>query len=859
MKKLILLLIASMFLISSTSAAVPIFIEHTIGSSPSINNVEDAVIIDFDGDGDLDIITASQNSDEITWWNNTGDNITFIDVLILNDANTDQVNALIVLDFDGDGDLDIVYGARGEDRIAWLENDGSNTSFTDNEICESGNDCDEVRDIQVIDFDGDGDYDILGAMTRDDEINLFTNDGSNTSFTVTTVLSGANLDQVRRIQIVDFDSDNDYDIFYTSWQENRVAVGVNDGSNTSFTDTQICESNSLCENPQGFIVIDFDKDGDYDVVTSGSNDDQLLWFENDGSNSSWIRHLVASGGGAVDDTREVDVIDYNHDGYNDIVAASFTDDRLGVWINDGDNLAFTETLIVDSGTTANGAFFVKAVDFDGDNDYDFFLSSHSTDRFAWWETNESRPTFTNLSVVTSIVAAGGTVNITVNNETDKFNETIFLYCDATNRPVSSNTDCTGGTTSSAPPYNVDCLFTASTTESNYTEFCKVYDGFFYSNISNITYEVDATAPTTSVTSVAQDTAIAYYDTVNDALTEILVEGEASMVCRWSSSDLAYSGMSNACTITGSQGNCSINDVGSEGTQTRYIACQDQAGNGQNATQNLNIDFILDYTAPTTSDNSVTDIQVPPYTITLTENDNVDSDPTTLYCIDTTNTCEPASSIDNAGQVIFTTSNRGTNYFRLNSTDDAGNQQTTQSSTININQLPVFTSASDDATTIKGGASVNITTVLYDPDSDPLGQNVTLWVCNSTSISAAGCGSGDYCNVTGDGNQSSAGNLSCIFTSESDSVSHTWHAFLYDAVNETAISIQSGSYTTDSTAPSITLLSPTNASTITQTSVTIKFVTDEALDWAAYSLNGNANVTMTNNSASDSVVFQLIVV
>ncbi|MBT3398252.1 hypothetical protein HOA55_05310 [archaeon] len=156
-------------------------------------------------------------------------------------------------------------------------------------------------------------------------------------------------------------------------------------------------------------------------------------------------------------------------------------------------------------------------------------------------------------------------------------------------------------------------------------------------------------------------------------------------------------------------------------------------------------------------------------------------------------------------------------------------------------MPVFTSGSDNATTIGGGESVNISTVSYDLDTS---QTLTLWVCDSNSASFSGCGGNEYCNTS----VSSGANLTCAFTAESDSASHTWYAFLYDALGEISLVNASGSYTTDVTSPSVTLVTPTNGSTITQDSVTFTVTVDEALTGAWYSLDaGVTNVTMTNTT------------
>ena len=458
-------------------------------------------------------------------------------------------------------------------------------------------------------------------------------------------------------------------------------------------------------------------------------------------------------------------------------------------------------------------------------------------------TVNNAPNMSNVTADFVTIQGGDTITFYANTTSNGVNDTdvdsLTLYCDTTNTPTAENTECTGGTTTDATyPYALSCAFATAQTDQTNLEYCRVYDGIDYSPVSNFTYTTDSTAPTLTVDSVAGDSVASYYDTANNGATMINISGESNMACRWSSSDLSYSSMSNACVIDGTVASCNVTDVATEDLTTRYLACQDNLTNEHNATNNLDVSFFLDYTAPTTSDNSVVGVQAPNYTVTLTEFDNVDADPTTLYCTDILGVCIPSISIDNLGTIIFTSLNRGINYLRYNSTDDAGNIQTMQNKTININQLPVLTSATDNATTIGGGEFVNITSVSSDSDS----QDLTLWVCDSTSVTSSGCGGTEYCNATG------SDNVTCLFTAESDSAAHTWYAFLYDTLGEMSVANATGTYTTDSTSPIITLVSPTNASTITQSSVTFTVSVDEALSTAWYSLDGGTtNVTMTNTT------------
>ena len=66
-----------------------------------------------------------------------------------------------VADMDGDGDLDIVSASANDDTIAWYENDGaSDPSWSAADIATSA---DGAYDVHVADMDGDGDLDIVSA------------------------------------------------------------------------------------------------------------------------------------------------------------------------------------------------------------------------------------------------------------------------------------------------------------------------------------------------------------------------------------------------------------------------------------------------------------------------------------------------------------------------------------------------------------------------------------------------------------------------------------------------------------------------------------------------------------------------
>ena len=275
------------------------------------------------------------------------------------------------------------------------------------------------------------------------------------------------------------------------------------------------------------------------------------------------------------------------------------------------------------------------------------------------------------------------------------------------------------------------------------------------------------------------------------------------------------------------------------TETTGQVFNGQCTNGAGLTTNASpLTIKLDKTAPTTSDDSSSTIQVPSYIVTITPADATSGVTATYWCKDTDGTCTPTTDGGTSPfTVTFTASNRGVNHLRYYSTDAAGNSQTIQDKTININQLPTFTSATDDATIIKGGSTVTITTVASDADA---GQTLKLFVCKAEDATSTGCGAGGtYCSDT-----THSTNPTCNFVSETDDTTHNWYAYIFDSLDEAATSNpQGGSYTTDSTPPVRSNGLPSgNINTGTQT---LSLTTDESATCKYSTTSGTSYDSMTD--------------
>ncbi len=356
-------------------AARPVGRDISDKEHPLIANV---TVADLDRDGLSDVLVCDAVDNAVSWLRQSPAGVfteATIGQRVLAPAHTQAV------DFDGDGDVDVVVAALGMlfpnnakiGSIVVLENDGQ-MNFTNRVLIER---IARVADVRAADLDGDGDLDLAVAQFGydDGETRWMENLGDwKFKSHMLQNLSGP-------INAVPVDMDGDGDLDITSiisqeWEE--IYVHINDGKG-GFKPKLIWGSTNEDFGSSWITPADLDGDGDIDVLYS--NGDAMdyappigrpwhgvQWLENLGD-LKFKMHRIADFSGAsspqpadVDGDGDLDVLVVS--GYNDWTQPGA---YSLIWLENDGAMRFTRH---DVATAPTHLVTLAVGDLDGDGGVD---------------------------------------------------------------------------------------------------------------------------------------------------------------------------------------------------------------------------------------------------------------------------------------------------------------------------------------------------------------------------------------------------------------------------------------------------------------------------------------------------------
>ncbi len=347
-------------------------------------------VADMDRDGDFDVQSASHDDSTIAWYENNGSQ-GFTEHVI----GTEEYQARFVqgVDMDNDGDVDVLSSAITDDVVVW-ENNGSQ-SFTRRIVTSMGS---GHRMAWAADFDNDGDQDVVNVVEQQDRVDWHENDGS-LNFTrhlITTLADGP-----RAIFPADLDGDGDMDVLSASNDDNKIAWYENRWNEASHDFGPQRVITTALDQARAVYAADVDGDGDLDALSGSVFDRRVAWYENrlhEPSADFGPQQTITTAAYLADNVVASDV---DFDGDTDVLSAAVLDNEVAWYENNGSQ-SFTKRRI----NLDMWAHCVLPFDLDQDGDQDVLIAAEFDHRIAWYENRGGQYGSSTTAVAPGVVCGG---------------------------------------------------------------------------------------------------------------------------------------------------------------------------------------------------------------------------------------------------------------------------------------------------------------------------------------------------------------------------------------------------------------------------------------------------------------------
>ncbi len=343
---------------------------------------------DLDGDGDLDLTSSDTDADKLLWFENDGQG-EFTERLIQeNDPGWFERHA--VGDIDGDKRLDVVVVKNKDGDVLWFRNSGSprDGKLWQRFVVTKGG-LPGAYDVALADFDGDGDLDVAASSwTRGKRFVWYANPGKDKFDQPWTAhVIEADLAETRTVDVWDVNGDGKTDLLGSDTGGSLLVWYENSGNPAEAWRKHIIDDRT--KGPTHGHFTDMDGDGDADVVIAcGMRPDiapreehHAAWYENvgkPGRGTSWKKHTIGDVVGAF----EAVAGDLDGDGDRDVVVTGWDPGQVVWFENTGDAIQWKSHPLKPHWTRADS---VILADLDGDGRLDIAATAErGSNEFRWW-------------------------------------------------------------------------------------------------------------------------------------------------------------------------------------------------------------------------------------------------------------------------------------------------------------------------------------------------------------------------------------------------------------------------------------------------------------------------------------------
>ncbi len=347
-----------------------------------------SIPLDIDNDGFIDILTSSDS--KLKWFRNLDGLGNFSDEIVISE-NIAFYLSIEFVDFDSDGDKDLVYLENNPNKLEWIENlDGQGNFGPVQVILE--NQPDYIYSFKAIDLDTDNDIDLVIKYQEsfEDRIVWYENiDGQGTLSDEIILFEGVGFTNIYPPLFEDIDADGNLDILFSyeiSSDPVKIVWFKGTGNATFGSEQLIYQFEFLQSDFTSIYNIqyqDITADGKKDIIITTNHDDLgvfVRWFKNideEGNFEPYQQIPNAIGVGFYS------FYDFDNDGDNDLLGGTRFGD-IFYWLENEDGLGnFSERNIISTEIDFIGD--AKAADFDGDGVLDVVSASSGDNKIAWYK------------------------------------------------------------------------------------------------------------------------------------------------------------------------------------------------------------------------------------------------------------------------------------------------------------------------------------------------------------------------------------------------------------------------------------------------------------------------------------------
>lgn len=309
----LLLLIPIIYAISYTSVS---FNVNKIQVDSNYNSTHDIDIADIDGDGLKDIISDSYTNNSVVWYRQTSSN-NWIQYVIDNDLR--NAHDVKVGDIDGDNRTDIIAiglsnsstnYSQPNGTLRWYKNPTDPTIVNDWNITTielSGDKASDgimgARGLGLEDIDNDGDLDIIlgidaNTYTTSGALHWYKNPNGNDSLNAsqwTKYVISKTVSNIAQVSSGDLDYDGNPDIVIgehhseNSGKTNIWFAPYNPETVSLWSEKELSQNDSW-----GSDIVDFDSDGYLDILVAHWKSDKYSWYKNPALEQYWVDNDAGS-------------------------------------------------------------------------------------------------------------------------------------------------------------------------------------------------------------------------------------------------------------------------------------------------------------------------------------------------------------------------------------------------------------------------------------------------------------------------------------------------------------------------------------------------------------------------------------